>query len=236
MSSTFSAPTPNPAAWPVDGGACGTLIRAFDWSRTSLGAIADWSPALRTTVSNIVNSPVPKVLMWGADHVMIYNDGYAAIAGDRHPQAMGMDVASVWPDLWDWNRTILDRGFDGEVVAFHDQPMMLARGNDGAEQRFFLDLFYTPVHLDDGSVGGVMCTVIDNTARVGAEIAVAAGAAELRAITDALPVLISYVGVDHVYRFANSYYLDWFGLTPNRSPAAISATCWGRRSMPNACR
>ncbi len=215
MFSILSAPTPAPAAWPVGGGECGALIRAFDWSRTPLGPVHDWSPALRTTVSNIVNSPVPKVLMWGAGHIMIYNDGYARVAGGRHPQALGADVRSVWPDLWEWNRDILMRGFAGEVVAFHDQPMMLAR-DDGAAQRFFLDLFYTPVHLDDGSVGGVMCTVIDNTARIGAEVAVVASAKELRAITDALPVLISYVGADHVYRFANSYYLDWFGLTPDQ--------------------
>ena len=215
MSSISPAPAPAPAAWPVGGGECGALIRAFDWGRTPLGPSHDWSPALRTTVSNIVNSPVPKVLMWGDDHIMIYNDGYAGIAGARHPRALGADVASVWPDLWDWNRDILTRGFAGEVVAFHDQPMMLAR-DDGAPQRYFLDLFYTPVHLDDGGVGGVMCTVIDNTARIGAEVAVAASAGELRAITDALPVLISYVSADLVYRFANSYYHDWFGLTPEQ--------------------
>ncbi len=215
MSSTSPASTALVSSgWPIGGGACGAMIRDHDWGATMLGPIADWSPGLRTTVSNIVNSPVPKVLMWGPDHVMIYNDGYAEIAGARHPQAMGGTVAAVWPDLWDWNTAILQRGFRGEVVAFHDQPMMLTRG--AAPQQLFLDLFYTPVHLDDGCVGGVMCTVIDNTARIGAEIAVAASAAELRAITDALPVLISYVGEDQVYRFANSYYLDWFGLTPEQ--------------------
>ncbi len=35
---------------------------------------------------------------------------------------------------------------------------------------------------------------------------------ELRLITDALPVLISFIGADHVYRFANKAYDDWFSM------------------------
>ncbi|MEH3159674.1 MAG: PAS domain-containing protein [Sphingomonas taxi] len=205
------ADSPAPA-WPLGGGECGALIRNRDWSDTPLGPIADWPAALRTTVSNIVNSPVPKVLMWGPDAVLIYNDGYIGIAGAKHPQAMGGTAEGVWPEIWDWNKAILERGATGEVVAYRDQPMTLEQ--DGFPRQYFLDLFYTPVHLDDGSVGGVMCTVIDNTARIGAEIAVAASATELRTITDALPVLISYVDRDLIYRFANSYYRDWFGIAP----------------------
>ncbi|WP_294283759.1 PAS domain-containing sensor histidine kinase, partial [uncultured Sphingomonas sp.] len=200
--------------WPLGGGECGALIRDHDWSATPLGPVADWSGALRTTVANIVNSPVPKVLMWGPDNVLIYNDAYTAIAGDKHPAALGGTAEGVWPEIWDWNRAILDRSATGEVVAYRDQPMTLLR--DGVPQTFFFDLFYTPVYLDDGTVGGAMCTVIDNTARVSAEVAVAHSVAELRTITDALPVLISYLDRDLVYRFANGAYQQWFGRTPDQ--------------------
>lgn len=199
--------------WPRGGGTCGALIRDHDWAATPLGPLADWPAALRTTVANIVNSPVPKVLMWGPANVLLYNDAYTAIAGDKHPAALGGTAQGVWPEIWDWNRAILDRSATGEVVAYRDQPMTLLR--DGVPQTFFLDLFYTPVYLDDGTVGGAMCTVIDNTARVGAEVAVAHSAAELRTITDALPVLISYIDRDLIYRFANSAYQDWFGRSPD---------------------
>ena len=200
--------------WPLGGGECGALIRDHDWSATPLGPVADWSGALRTTVANIVNSPVPKVLMWGPDNVLIYNDAYTAIAGDKHPAALGGTAEGVWPEIWDWNRAILERSATGEVVAYRDQPMTLLR--DGVPQTFFFDLFYTPVYLDDGTVGGAMCTVIDNTARVSAEVAVAHSVAELRTITDALPVLISYLDRDLVYRFANGAYQQWFGRTPDQ--------------------
>ena len=206
--------TPSPVLWPIGGGECGAMIRAFDWAATLLGPIADWPCSLRTTVTTIVNSPVPKALLWGPDHILLYNDGYRAIAGANHPAALGRHVHDAWPDLRDWNTEVLRRALAGETVAFRDQQMTLTRG--GVTEGVFLDLFYTPIHQEDGSVGGVMATVIDNTARLTAEYAVAASAAELRTITDALPVLISYVDRDQTYRFANSYYLDWFGITPEQ--------------------
>ena len=199
-------------AWPVSGGACGALIRSRDWSRTVLGPIEQWSPQLRSTVNTIVNSPVAKVLMWGPDAVMLYNDGYARIAGGKHPDAIGARVVDVWPELAEFNRGIIAEVTRGEVKFFRDQPMTLR--HDGAVHEVTFDLFYTPVHDFDGQVGGVMCTVVDNTERVAAERQLARSESELQIVTDALPVLISYVDREYVYRFANSFYEDWVGLTP----------------------
>ena len=200
-------------AWPLGGGACGALIRARDWGATSLGPIDQWSAELRTTVANILNSPVAKVLMWGPDHVMLYNDQYIGIAGDRHPMALGSPVASAFPDVWDWNRPILAAGFRGELTAHRNQPIMFDR--PGGAQTLFLDLFYTPVYDAQNMVGGVMCTLVDNSARTDAERLVAATAAELRRVVDALPMLVSYVDRDHVYQFANAGYGAWLGVDPD---------------------
>ena len=43
-----------------------------------------------------------------------------------------------------------------------------------------------------------------------------AGDLELRAIADALPVLIAFVDSDYTYRFANKTYKDWFGVPAHR--------------------
>jgi hypothetical protein len=42
-------------SWPVGGGACGELVRKFDWSRTSLGPIEQWPRHLRIKVNSLVN-------------------------------------------------------------------------------------------------------------------------------------------------------------------------------------
>lgn len=155
------------SAWPFNGGSTGELVRSFDWSATSLGPISTWDSHLRATVDNVVNSPVPKVLMWGPDHVMVYNDGYIDIAGGNHPQALGNTVPMIWPEIWEWNRQILETGFLGQVQGFQDQSMILRR--NGSDEEVFFDLFYTPIRLATGEVGGVLCTVIENTERVAAE-------------------------------------------------------------------
>ncbi|WP_242097111.1 PAS domain-containing protein [Sphingomonas sp. CROZ-RG-20F-R02-07] len=199
-------------AWLVGGGECGALIRARDWSATSLGGPAGWPAALRTTLANVVNSPVAKVLMWGPEHVMLYNDAYRAIAGDRHPEAFGRPVHIAFPEVWDWNRKVLAAARGGEVVAHRDQPILFHRP-DGPET-LVLDLFYTPVYGAMGQVEGVLCTMVDNSQRAALEARLAASEAELRRVTDAVPMLVSYVDSDFVYRFANERYRDWVGTPP----------------------
>ncbi|WP_206684240.1 hybrid sensor histidine kinase/response regulator [Teichococcus aerophilus] len=204
-----------PLPWPAGGGECGALIRERDWSGTCLGPMSGWSPALLATVSNVVNSPVPKVLMWGENHVMLYNDAYREIAGGYHPAALGRTVPAVWPEIWDWNRAILQRGFAGEVCSYRDQPMTLLR--HGVPEDVTLDLFYTPVYEVGGLVGGVMCTVLETTGRIAMERGLAAREQELRSLADALPMLVCKLDRDYVYRFANSFYEPWFG----QAPAAV---------------
>ena len=202
----------SPEHWLVGGGECGQRVREFDWSHTSLGTPDNWCSALRTTVANIVHSPIAKVLMWGPDHVMIYNDAYRSIAGPRHPAAFGGLVPEIWPEIWDWNRAILERGFAGEDSAYRDQPLIVTRA--GVQEKVVFDLYYTPIYLDRGDVGGVMCTVVENTGRVAAERRLAESEAELRIITDSLPVLVAFVDREERYRFANDYYREFLGVDP----------------------
>ncbi|WP_267433314.1 PAS domain-containing protein [Sphingomonas sp. GM_Shp_1] len=203
----------DPKGWLIGGGECGQRVRDHDWSATPLGPICGWPGELRTTVANIVHSPIAKVLMWGDAHVMIYNDAYRAIVGPRHPAAFGGLVPDVWPEIWDWNQSILDRGFQGEDVAYRDQTLIVTRA--GVQEEVVFDLYYTPVYVERNSVGGVMCTVVENTGRVAAERRLAESEAELRVITDSLPMLVAFVDRDQCYRFANDYYRDFLGVDPH---------------------
>src|ERR1700712_268258 len=48
-------------------GETAALIRAFDWSKTSLGPIERWPQSLRSATSLLLLSPVPMVMLWGPD-------------------------------------------------------------------------------------------------------------------------------------------------------------------------
>ncbi|WP_209021311.1 PAS domain-containing protein [Paracoccus ravus] len=204
-----------PSTWPIGGGVAGDLIRRLDWSETSLGPIEDWPQNLRVKVNSLVNSPIPQVLMWGPDHVMIYNDGYIDIAGSNHPRALGGRVDEIWPEIWDWNQRILIEGFKGEVQSFREQSMTLMR--HGRAEDVVFDLFYTPIHSTDGlRVDGVLCTVLDITEAVAARRDLAESQAELQILTDSVPALIGFFDSSLTYRLANERYLDVFGVRPDQ--------------------
>jgi len=202
-----AVPDGYPHNWqPRGGGATGELLRNFDWAATPVGPIGSWSAALRTTVDIVLNSPIAMVLMWGPSHTMIYNDGYAVVAGARHPFALGNTVPEVWPEIWDWNRESLAAGLAGELRQHTDVPLTLNR--NGAPEALWFDLFYTPIYECGGSIGGVLCSVIDVTSRVLEERRLRADSMQLnerRAIEQAL--------LNSQDRFANIFAQASVGLS-----------------------
>ena len=104
------------SAFPDGGGETGALIRAFDWSKTPLGPIADWPQSLRTAVDVVLQSPAPLVMLWGQDGIMIYNDAYSVFAGGRHPDLLGSKVLEGWPEVADLNRRVMEVGLRGETL------------------------------------------------------------------------------------------------------------------------
>src|SRR5438105_2236756 len=113
-----------PGGWPQGGGAAGRLVRETDWSATPLGPIAGWPQSLRGAVEIVLHSPVPIVLLWGADGTMIYNDAYGIFAGDRHPALFGSKLLDGWPEIAEFNRGVMAAGLRGESLSFIDQPLM----------------------------------------------------------------------------------------------------------------
>lgn len=144
----------------------------FAWSETSLGAIRDWPEALRSAARMIMVSEVPMVMMAGEGQgVLIYNAGYAHFAGDRHPAIFGQPVLEAWPEIADFNRENLRRGFAGESWYLADQELVLNR--TGRFESAWMNLNYSPVLDECGKVLAVLVIVVETTARFKAERALA---------------------------------------------------------------
>lgn len=152
------------AGW---GGEMAERIRAFDWSRTDLGAIDTWSNSLRTNVQMLLASPVPLVMLWDRPGYMIYNDAYAEFAGGRHPYLLGTPVELGWPEVADFNRNIVDVCLAGGTLSYANKELVLLR--NGQPEDVWLDLHYSPVSDDQGAPAGVIAIVVETTARVVSE-------------------------------------------------------------------
>jgi len=83
-----------------------TLIARLDWTTTPLGAAGQWPQSLRTAVDIVIHSPMPMMLLWGQHLTQIYNDGFALLAGNKHPQAFGKPVDLAWPELKEFTAPI----------------------------------------------------------------------------------------------------------------------------------
>jgi PAS domain S-box-containing protein len=197
----------------TDGGHLGMMIDDFDWSATSLGPIGRWPAAMRTVVALVLRSPAPIVTLWGREGVMIYNEGYAAIAASRHPAMLGAPVCEAWPEAADFNANVLKVVLGGGTVSRREQPMTLERGGRAAQCWFDLD--YSPVAGDDGDVLGVMAVVAESTARVRAEAGLDVEHSRLRAIFQQAPGFVAQLtGPDHVFALVNATYSTLIGGRP----------------------
>ena len=146
------------------GGELGELIRRFDWSRTPLGPLDQWPQSLKTATAILLRSPVPIVLLWGADGIMIYNDAYAVFGGARHPRLLGSKVLEGWPEVADFNANLMRVGLAGGTLAYRDQHLILHR--HGRAEDVWMNLDSSPVLDEAGHPAGVLAIVAETTERV----------------------------------------------------------------------
>src|SRR5262249_18572734 len=118
-------------------------IPEFDWGRTPVGPIEHWPPCLKCAVDLIGASPVPMVLLWGPQGIMIYNDGYANFAGTRHPELLGMPVVDAWPEASEFNRRVMESAMAGESLSFRDKHFSLNRRD--VPEDVWVNLDYSPI-------------------------------------------------------------------------------------------
>jgi PAS domain S-box-containing protein len=176
------------------GGEVAELIRRFDWSMTSLGSLDRWPQSLKSTTSTLLLSPVPIVLLWGVDGVMIYNDAYSAFAGARHPQLLGSKVREGWPEVADFNDNVMKVGLAGGTLAYRDQRLTLDR--HGTPAPTWMNLDYSPVLDESGKPAGVIAIVVETTERVLAEQRLGESEARLRALVNATSDIIYSMSPD----------------------------------------
>ncbi len=145
----------------TQGGKIGRLVAGAAWSSTPLGDIDGWPLSLKAVVMAMLRSPVPQALLMGPCGTLIYNEGYALIAGSRHPGLMGQPVREAWPEAAEFNGHVLTTCLAGGSLSYDDQPFVLYR-NGGPEDVWF-DLHYSPVADDSGQTIGVLGIVTETT-------------------------------------------------------------------------
>lgn len=138
-------------------------VREFDWAATQLGPQATWPVELKTAVSFILENRFPNAVVWGPELITIYNDAFRPILGTK-PEALGRSFAEVWAEAWDEIGPIAERALAGEATFIEDFPLLIDR--TGQPEVAWFTFCYSPLRLADGTVAGLMDTVVETTATV----------------------------------------------------------------------
>lgn len=145
-------------------------VEAFDWSATPLGSRADWPWELQIIVQQILDSSFPKAVIWGENLTTIYNDAFLPILGAK-PDALGRSFAEIWSEAWDTIGPIAERAYAGIPTYIEDSPLVIDRS--GRDEKAWFTFCYSPLRLADGSVAGMLDTVVETTGKMQAQTALA---------------------------------------------------------------
>ena len=185
-------------------------MRAHDWSNSSLGPPRQWPQSLRSMVHLMLGSAFPMFVAWGPTLVLLYNDSYAELIGDKHPAALGMPFYDVWSEAHDDLVPLVQRALGGESFYMENLPLRLRR--HGFDDDAWFTFSYSPVLDDEDTTAGFYCACVETTAMVRAEQQQRVQQQRLQELFRQTPGFTAVLrGPDHVFEIANQAYRQLTG-------------------------
>lgn len=150
--------------FPIGGGEVGELIRNKDWSSTPLGPVNEWPSTLRILVQNALNASFPMAVSWGEELYQVYNDMFAALMGDKHPEGLGRRARYNWSEAWEDTGPLFQKVLETRrPLRRTEMPFVIER--HGFPEEAYFTFSYSPI-LEKGEVMGLMVTVTETTEQI----------------------------------------------------------------------
>ncbi|PLR28686.1 hypothetical protein SGCZBJ_01680 [Caulobacter zeae] len=141
------------------GGEVARLLEA-DGVIAGIGRPSAWPQPLRQQLEVLLGAAFPMFLIWGPERILIYNDAYRPILGDKHPGALGQPFWTVWPEVRATIEPIIEAAFSGAAAFYEDLPVTLHRKGQAEPACFTFS--YSPIPVAD-EVPGVLCVCVETT-------------------------------------------------------------------------
>jgi PAS domain S-box-containing protein len=207
---TPSEPTGTSRPYAVAVGPTSNAAHALDWAATPLGPMAGWPQPLKTVAGIVLGSNIPMLAAWGPDLLVIHNDSYGELLGDRRP-ALGRPLREVWSDIWEMVGGNAARVLAGETIFMESAPRPLKRA--GREETAWITSCYHPILGESGTPEGIFGVVV----AIGGDEVSAERLREseerFRLIADSAPVPMWVTMLDRKRNFVNRAYVDFLGIT-----------------------
>ena len=151
------------------GGRMGAAMAAFDWAGTALGPVQDWPAGLRATVNLCLSSRAPMMVVWGPEHVQLYNDALAPLMGPKHPAALGRPYAESFPEIWHERMEPLLAALEQRGEASYQEDVPVSFHRNVPDEEMFWTFSWSPLRDETGKVVGALHPAVETTGRVVAE-------------------------------------------------------------------
>ncbi|BCL18118.1 PP2C family protein-serine/threonine phosphatase [Micromonospora sagamiensis] len=146
-------------------GSLRSAYRRVDWAATPLGPVSGWSRTLRSAVDVALHTRFPVTLLWGPEFVMVYNEAYVGLIGNKHPAALGAPAVRVFPEVWDAIGPML-HSVRATQRATWTRDLRLLMDRQGYLEECFFTFSYSAVRGAEGQVEGVIDIAAETTAQV----------------------------------------------------------------------
>jgi signal transduction histidine kinase/CheY-like chemotaxis protein len=199
------------------GGEMGALMRAHDWSRSSLGPPSGWPQSLRTAVRLILNTGHPMYIWWGPELACLYNDAYSrSIGPERHPVSLGRPGREVWAEIWDVIGPQIAQVLSGGGATWNENHLVPITRH-GRREEVYWTYSYSPIDEPSAphGIGGVLVVCTETTEQVKAVRQLTFERDQVAQMFEQTPSFMAFLqGPEHRFELANAAYLD---LVKNRA-------------------
>jgi PAS domain S-box-containing protein len=104
-------------------------------------------------------------IWWGEHLIHLYNDGYTAILGAKHPAALAKPAPVVWSEVWDVAGPRAEFAMHRDEGTYDEAlPFIMLR--KGYPEETYVTFSYSPIPDDRGGFGGILCPASEDTPRI----------------------------------------------------------------------
>ncbi|KAL2349685.1 histidine kinase, partial [Cryomyces antarcticus] len=131
------------------------FVRNHDWASTALGPMASWSSQLRQMVFIIMSDPDPRLILWGSDLTLIYNEACVPLIGEKYPKSLGGSPTDTFAEIWDHIVRIVNLAMH-KGKATRVPSMVLTMDRHGFPEETVWSFCMVPILGPDGTAIGAL--------------------------------------------------------------------------------
>lgn len=113
------------------------FFQNFDWASTELGPIDSWSSELRRMTNLLLTDPRPAAMYWGKNRIMMYNEPYVLVTGQKHPFMMGKPFSVAWAEIADDFAEAFEKGYGTGLATTMDDALFYLERHGFLEEIYY---------------------------------------------------------------------------------------------------